>query len=381
MLRTTSEPAISTSGTPSDVKPEVEEEYVNPLDNSSRWYLATKAFTIRQGANIAFGLQHMASPAAPGATKTIWLDSTIGAWTGKKVIQVDIWIPNSKPEKTELDQRPGIINFHGGGFVIGQGTDDARWAAAAMAELDAVVFSVNYRLAPGYPFPKPVEDCVDAIIQLISRAPGFGVDPDRIVISGFSAGANLALASWLVLQDQQRWNYHLPVTSPPRFVGLVLFYPVLDWTIGRARKRATCVRPDMALSSTLTDLFDASYIYPPIPREARDDWRLSPGLMSDELLDKLPPIHLCLCEWDMLLAEGLTFAERLKLRNKVISVRVVTQEKHGWDKPPPFTPKESVGTEYSEALKSVNGWFEDVQAKLPVDDLRRASMVRATTTT
>src|SRR5204863_5351578 len=191
-----------------------------------------------------------------------------------KKIKVEIW---ASPHDSVLGcraKRPAVINFHGGGFVLGQGTDDARWAGAVMAAIDAVVFSVNYRLAPDYPFPTPVEDCADAILQIWSRADEFGIDRDRIILSGFSAGGTLALASWVLLQNPIRWGYQVP-SLQPSVAGLALFYPALDRTISRQRQRQSCSRPDLTLSKYLTDLFDASYMYPPFTRTERGDLRLS----------------------------------------------------------------------------------------------------------
>jgi len=61
---------------------------------------------------------------------------------------------------------PLLINFHGGGFTIGHAGDDARWATAVISRRNAVVVSVNYRLAPKYPFPIGIEDCVSAVLWL-----------------------------------------------------------------------------------------------------------------------------------------------------------------------------------------------------------------------
>lgn len=350
----------------------ISNDYVNRLDSKSRWHLGARAFALRQGAQLGYGI-HNRFQTPPDPHKTLYLDSTLGSAKGKGVIKVDAWLPpccgdhahkkkRKHHKKHARPLRPAVINFHGGGFVLGQGTDDARWAVAAMSEIDAIVFSVNYRLAPTHPFPIPPEDCVDAICQiakLASRSPEFNVDPDRIFLSGFSAGGNLALSSWLVLADPARWGYSLP-EPVPKIAGMALYYPLLDWTMSRPRKRATCVRPDLTLPSGMTDLFDASYIYPPLPVDRRSDWRLSPGLMSDDLLDRMPPLHLCLCEYDMLLTEGLTFAERLRLRGKLVEVRVVLGAKHAWDKPPPIVPKESAAAEYHAALRSFRSWIRDM---------------------
>ncbi|KAK2014343.1 alpha/beta-hydrolase [Colletotrichum eremochloae] len=349
--------ASSLTGTPSD------DEYDNPLESVARWRLTANALALRSGAAFAFGLQNRSSPVPPAVNRVIWLDSTLSEWTGKEKIRVDVWLPPNTTTTKPTGKVPAVINFHGGGFVLGQGTDDARWAGAVASALNAVVFSVNYRLAPGYPFPTPVEDSADAILQIVARAAEFRIDTQKVFLSGFSAGGTLALASWIVLQNPDRWGYkfNLPV---PDISGIVLFYPLLDWTMTRPQKRQTCGRPDMTLPKGMTDLFDASYVYPPRPRSERGDPRLSPGLMTDDMIDQLPPVHLCLCEFDMLLLEGQSFAERIKSRGRRVSTRVVKAEKHAWDKPPPFTPKESVMVEYNEAITALKEWSENPHPKL-----------------
>ncbi|KAI2641210.1 Alpha/Beta hydrolase protein [Xylaria nigripes] len=330
-----------------------DEDYVNPAHNSPRWLLRTQAFFLRLAACVGFKLGNYA---VPSPTQTIWLDSTLGERSGKQTISVDVWVPPVPPGTAK---RPAVINFHGGGFILGSGTDDGRWAQALVHKLGAVVFSVNYRLAPNHPYPTPVEDCVDAIIQICELAGRYNFDTDRIILSGFSAGGNLATSSWLVMQDPARWNYNIPLSlnKLPRIAGLVLYYPPLDWTIDRPQKRITCKHPDLTLPTNLTDLIDASYIYPPLLRRHRDEARLSPGLMSDEMIDQLPPVHLCLCEHDMLLAEGKAFADRLKNRGRRVCVRIVEGEKHAWDKPRPLSPKPTVVSEYDSAIASVRSWF------------------------
>ncbi|KAI1498170.1 Alpha/Beta hydrolase protein [Biscogniauxia marginata] len=337
--------------------PGVEADYVNPADKSPRWLLSAHAWTLRIGASLGFSLGNVSGPAVPSPTKTIWLNSTLGNWPGEGKFSADIWIPSGDAEPSGSQKRPAVINFHGGGFILGQGTDDARWADAVMAGLGAVVFSVNYRLAPSYPFPTPVEDSVDAIMQIYNVADEYNIDTDQIILSGFSAGGTIATSSWVVLQDPARWGYQLSLPAP-KIAGLMLFYPLLDWTLDRPQKRNACQRPEMTLPSSLTDLIDASYMHPALPRRERDDIRLSPGLMPDEMIDQLPPVHLCLCEYDMLLAEGKLFAERIAGRGKPVSVRVVEGEKHAWDKPLPLAPKQSVAAEYEKAIEAIRTWLE-----------------------
>ncbi|KAI1176991.1 Alpha/Beta hydrolase protein [Nemania sp. FL0916] len=347
--------------------PPVEADYVNPAEKTPRWLLGAHAYTLRFLAGIGFKIGNRSGLPTVSPTETIWLDTTLSKWKGKQTISANVWRPLDSLQPSSAEKRPAIINFHGGGFILGYGTDDSRWAESLVNNLGAVVFSVNYRLAPSYPFPTPVEDCVDAILQIFQLADRYNIDTERIILSGFSAGATLATSSWIVLQDPTRWDYELP-TSVPKIAGIVLYYPPLDWTLDRPQKRKACARPDLTLPSGLTDLIDASYVHPPLPRRERTDIRLSPGLMSDELIDRLPPVHLCLCEYDMLLAEGKLFAERLENRGKTVSTRVVEDEKHAWDKPLPLSPKNTVSFEYDIAIAAIKSWFGEAQENLPAPE-------------
>lgn len=345
-------PSAAPSARGSPAPAEAVDGLVNPLQSSSRWYLSARASAVRYAASLGFSIGNRYGCPAPCPSREMWLDSSLSAYAGPQKIKVEVWTP----PRIAVGPRAAVINFHGGGWILGQGTDDARWAGAVMDALDAVVFTVNYRLAPSYPFPTPIEDCVDAVLQIAARAAEFGIASDRIILSGFSAGATIALGSWIVLQRPADWDYALPA-EPPDVVGIVVFYPTLDITISRAEKRRACARPELTLSTSMTNLIDASYVYPPRHPTQCADARLSPGLMADELVHRLPPMHFCLCEHDMLLAEGRRFAQRLQAHGRPFSMRVVAGEAHAWDKPPPMAPKESVGIEYGEATQAMARWL------------------------
>lgn len=326
----------------------------------SRWPLHAKARAIRAAGIPAFLLHNAAHPAAPGPDEWIYADSTIGVAPTIRAISIAIYRPKSDDTKDGGKKKRGaMINFHGGGFTIGTATDDSRWCRTVSNELDMIVFSVNYRMAPEQPFPVPVEDCVDAISAIISRADGLGIDGNNITLSGFSAGGNLALASWIICHSPTSKYYSYPTINIPSgaIKGLVLFYPIVDFSMPRSDK-VKDLPPDFpVLPAFLTQLFDQSYIYPPLTLDQRKDYRLSPGLMDDELLEQCPKVHLIVCQHDMLAEESRVLGRRLKGKGEgKVVMREVEGEAHGWDKPPVITPKPSVMVEYMEAVKSIRGW-------------------------
>ncbi|MFJ6551224.1 alpha/beta hydrolase [Streptomyces luteogriseus] len=114
--------------------------------------------------------------------------------------------------------RPVIYHVHGGGMVIGNnrvGVDvPLAWAQA----LDAIVVSVEYRLAPEHPHPAPVEDVYAGLLWTADHAAELGADPERIVVAGASAGGGLCAAMALLTRDRKG----------PQPIGQVLMCPMLD---------------------------------------------------------------------------------------------------------------------------------------------------------
>lgn len=324
----------------------------------SRWPLHAKARSIRALGKPAFLLHNAAHPAAPGPDQWIYLDSTLGSSLVKQAIGVAIFRPKDDTGNQGVKKRGAMINFHGGGFTIGSATDDSRWCRTVCNELDTVVFSVDYRMAPEETFPVPVEDCIDAIAAIIARSAEFGIDEDNITLSGFSAGGNLALASWAVIKSpiSKTWSYPSLHVNPSAIKGLVLYYPLMDYSTPRVDKMKDLPPDYPVLPLFLTQLFDQSYIHPPLTRPEREDPRLSPGLMDDETLAQCPPVHLVVCQHDMLAEEARVFSRRMEKAGREVVLREVEGEAHGWDKPPVITPKPSVMVEYMEAVKSMRGW-------------------------
>ncbi|GGC96673.1 esterase [Tersicoccus solisilvae] len=113
---------------------------------------------------------------------------------------------------------PGIYHLHGGGMIVGD-----RWSGVAalfdwLHRYRAVAVSLEYRLAPEYPDPYPVEDCYRGLVWLQTHAAELGIDPSRVLITGASAGGGLAAGVTLLMRDR----------GLPPLMGQLLMYPMLD---------------------------------------------------------------------------------------------------------------------------------------------------------
>lgn len=134
--------------------------------------------------------------------------------------------PAGAPEVSLLICRPvsaamptaAIYHIHGGGMIAG----DNRFGVPLMMdwaeELHLAVVSVEYRLAPETPHPGPVEDCYAGLSWTAEHADELGIDPDRIVIAGISAGGGLAAAVALMARDR----------GGPALAGQMLMCAMLD---------------------------------------------------------------------------------------------------------------------------------------------------------
>ncbi|KAB8339023.1 hypothetical protein FH972_021962 [Carpinus fangiana] len=377
------------------------EMQMQPL-HGPRWALYIQARIWRFLMAIGMALHRMAPPRPPKLAFSRVIPTTISPTQGS--VSILFFVPKGYEERKRAGgpRYPVVVNFHGGGFTLGNATDDARWAGAVTEQVDAVVACVEYRRAPEHPFPTAVEDGVDAIIYIARHAQELHLNPERIAVSGFSSGGNMALTVPLRLQEELFLDQALanaptsstaqeatpvsPVkapivsvqnaaasddddspTAPPRhattpqtaqqvarllhtirIVAICAWYPSTDYTRTREERRATNVRKDQELSAVFTRLFDASYLQPPTLNMGNP--YLSPGVASDALLAALPQhVILYTCEWDMLLDEGKRMRERLERVGKTVAYTMVEGVPHGWDRAPnPLRQDASVERHYRE---------------------------------
>jgi acetyl esterase len=113
---------------------------------------------------------------------------------------------------------PAMIFFHGGGWVIGS-IESHDCLCRCLANATGIkILSVAYRLAPEHRYPAAAEDAYAAVVGTVERAVSLGVEADRLVVCGDSAGGNLAAVTALMVRDR----------GGPALRAQILLYPVLD---------------------------------------------------------------------------------------------------------------------------------------------------------
>lgn len=333
----------------------------------SRWWLYIQAVFWRFLMRIGMFLHDLAPPRSPRPlfTRALKLDTH-----GHSAV-IHFYCPPDYHKQRRMGHRfPVCVNFHGGGFTLGCATDDARWAAAVVDQVGAVVASVNYRRAPEHPFPAAVDDGVDTLLYLAQNAGDLGLDVTRVALSGFSAGGNLAVTVPLRLRSrissEVKENFSradstqrlVDQTGELNIVALFCWYPILDFLESRDHRRAMSIMPNKSLPTFFTNLFDESYL-PDL--NDRSSVFASPVRASDRILaDAMPnDVWLFICEWDMLMNEGQTFVRRLEALGKRPRAMMIEKAQHAWDKSPnPFRDQQSVNVYYRDACADMKRVFE-----------------------
>lgn len=194
------------------------------------------------------------------------------------------------PSKPATRKRPLLLYLHGGGWCFGSINSCARFCAAVALEADCCVAALNYRLAPAYPFPTPLNDCREAVDYLKKHAEEWGSDSTLISVGGDSAGGNLALATAM---------------STTGLCKVVPIYPVTKLyteTTTSWQKYAKGYGDDAELLEAFNEAYAGISTHNPL---------VSVALASDETLRALPPMLIISAGHDILFDQTAELVQRL----------------------------------------------------------------------
>lgn len=218
-----------------------------------------------------------------------------------------------RPKETIGIAAPCVLFLHGGGFIKGSldSADSNAWGAAQVT--GAVVISIDYRLAPGFPYPSALTDTYAVLEYVRTNSVALGIDPGKIAVWGESAGGNLAAAVCLMSRDRKG----------PAIRAQVLIYPCLtDDCLSNSYStygNSVGLKTDFMLRGWKLYL---------------DSHRPTPESYATPLkhanLSRLPPAFIHYAEIDPLADDSRQYAERLRAAGSPVTLRRATGMIHGF---------------------------------------------------
>jgi acetyl esterase len=228
----------------------------------------------------------------PGIGSLDISDRFVPGFNGDPDVGVRVYVPKDQGP----DPVPGIITIHGGGFIIGSVELEHAGSAMMALQTGSVVVSVEYRLAPEHRYPAALHDCYAALLYVQAHAAELGVDLDRLVLTGVSAGGGLAAATALFARDQ----------GGPPICFQMLHIPELD---DRLETPSMVQFTDSPMwNRPLAEVSWQAYL-----GEGTDREDVSPYAAPSRAVDLsgLPPTYISTAEMDPLRDEGILYGLRL----------------------------------------------------------------------
>ena len=224
-----------------------------------------------------------------GEEETIYKIENLKVPSFEQTINIRLYRPSNKKEL------PVVIYFHGGWFNAG-GLETHDRPLRKLAKLSgAIIISVDYRLAPEYPFPAGLNDCYHTLEWIILNAKTLGIDLNRLAIAGDSAGGALAT---VITRRALKNNLN-------KILCQALVYPVTDATLETSSWQEFKDGPVLNYEGAV----QAWNLYLSGIKEIKNP-DISP-LYSDEL-SGMPSTLIITAEYDPLRDEAILYAGKLQ---------------------------------------------------------------------
>jgi acetyl esterase/lipase len=239
----------------------------------------------------------------------------------------------------------GFLWVHGGGMTVGAVGMDDEFCANHARDLNLLVVSVNYRLAPDHPYPAAIDDCLEAWRWFVENADGLGVDPRRIALGGQSAGGGLSACLAQRLHDR----------GGIQPAGVALLCPMLDDR--PAARRDLDALAHRIWNNRINRACWTAYLSQPPGAAETPPYAVA---ARREDLGGLPPTWIAVSDIDLLFDEAQEYHRRLCAHGTVAERYLIPQAPHGFEA---LLPRSRLARDLFRA----NQQFLCRQLGLPVD--------------
>ncbi len=226
-----------------------------------------------------------------------------------------------------------IIFYHDGGWILGNMDKCRAICSNICVDTGAAVLAVDYRLAPNYKFPIPVEDCYNALIWASQGARYWKIDPQKVFLMGDGAGGNLVAAVSRLSRDRKG----------PSIAGQILIEPITDC---RLRTESFIKYKDNP-SISPKDIVFCIQNYQREPKDILDP-SFSPLLAID--FSRLPQTLIISPEYDPMRDDAVYYEKSLRSAEVPARLLTVKQQVHGY-----FSYPKAEG--WNETVKAVNSFL------------------------
>ena len=241
-------------------------------------------------------------------------------YNGTYEVPVRLYFPSEEAisgKPVEGEKYPVLLFFHGGGWVTESVENYDRVCSRMAQSTGHIVMSVEYRLAPEYRFPVPLEDCYAAAKALYTGHLVLPADPDRITIIGDSAGGNLAAAVCLKARDTGEF---IPKKQ-------ILIYPALSNCYTEGSPYKSIQENGEGYLLTAVKMEDYLKLYESSPEDRQNPY-FAPILEKD--LSHMPETLILTAEFDPLRDEGEAYGKRLKEAGNRVQIHRIKDALHGY---------------------------------------------------
>lgn len=241
-------------------------------------------------------------------------------YNGTYEVPVRLYFPSEEAmsgEPVEGEKYPVLLFFHGGGWVTESVENYDRVCSRMAQSTGHIVMSVEYRLAPEYRFPVPLEDCYAAAKSLYTGHLVLPADPDRITIIGDSAGGNLAAAVCLKARDTGDF-------APKK---QILIYPAVSNCYTKKSPYKSVQENGQDYLLTAVKMEDYLKLYESSTEDRQNPY-FAPILAKD--LSHMPETLILTAEFDPLRDEGEEYGKRLKKANNYVEIHRIPDALHGY---------------------------------------------------